>query len=83
MSPQGEMRMNRYTLLLVPDQEEGGYTVTVPALPGCITEGDSLEEALANAKDAIRLYLEDLIANGEPVPLESEPPRLEAVEVAV
>lgn len=77
------MRMNRYTLLLVPDQEEGGYTVTVPALPGCITEGDSLEEAMANAKDAIRLYLEDLIANGEPAPLEGEPPRLEAVEVAV
>lgn len=75
--------MNRYTLLLLPDQEEGGYTVTVPALPGCITEGDSLEEALANAKDAIRLYLEDLIANGEPVPREGEPPRLEAVEVAV
>lgn len=58
--------MRRYTILLTADPEEGGYTVTVPALPGCITEGDTLEEALENAKDAIRLYLEDVIASGEP-----------------
>ena len=38
----------RYTVLLQPDPEEGGYTVTVPALPGCVTEGDTLEEALEN-----------------------------------
>jgi HicB_like antitoxin of bacterial toxin-antitoxin system len=35
-----------YTLVLDPDEEDGGYTVTVPALPGCITQGDSLGEAL-------------------------------------
>ncbi|MDO8669818.1 MAG: type II toxin-antitoxin system HicB family antitoxin [Dehalococcoidia bacterium] len=48
--------MKRYTLLLIPDPEEGGYTATVPALlPGCITEGDTSEETLENARDAIRL----------------------------
>lgn len=38
--------------------EEGGYTVYVPALPGCISEGDSREEALKNIREAIALYLE-------------------------
>jgi predicted RNase H-like HicB family nuclease len=55
--------------------------VTVPALPGCLTEGDTLEEALTNAKDAIQLFLEDLEANGEPIPEERERPELALVEV--
>jgi antitoxin HicB len=73
--------MKRYTVLLTPDPQEGGYTVTVPALPGCITEGDDLQQAIENARDAIRLYLEDLEASGEPVPDEATPPELATVEV--
>ncbi|MBI4492524.1 MAG: type II toxin-antitoxin system HicB family antitoxin [Chloroflexi bacterium] len=73
--------MRRYSVLLIPDPEEGGYTVTVPALPGCITEGDTLAEALENARDAIQLYLEDLQASGELIPEETAPPELAAVEV--
>ncbi|MEX2238667.1 MAG: type II toxin-antitoxin system HicB family antitoxin [Dehalococcoidia bacterium] len=73
--------MRRYTAVLSPDTEDGGYTVTVPALPGCITEGDSLEEALDNARDAIRLYLDDLAASGEELPVETAPPELAQVEV--
>jgi predicted RNase H-like HicB family nuclease len=38
--------------------EDGGYTVTVPSLPGCISEGDTFDEALKNIKEAITLYLE-------------------------
>ncbi len=38
--------------------DEGGYTVIVPSLPGCISEGDTKEEALKNIKEAIKLYLE-------------------------
>ena len=49
--------MKRYTVVLIPDEEEGGYTVTVPALPACVTEGDDRAEALANAVDVIRTYL--------------------------
>jgi antitoxin HicB len=60
--------MKTYTVILTPDQEEGGYTVRVPALPGCNTQGETLEEALANAREAIELYLEDLRASGEPIP---------------
>nr|MDA3917408.1 type II toxin-antitoxin system HicB family antitoxin [Deltaproteobacteria bacterium] len=40
--------------------EEGGYTVFVPALPGCISEGESREQALENIKEAIHLYLEPI-----------------------
>ena len=44
-------------VILEPSQE-GGYTATVPALPGCISEGDTREEALKNIREAIELYLE-------------------------
>jgi predicted RNase H-like HicB family nuclease len=44
--------------IILKPSEEGGYSVTVPVLPGCISEGDSLDEALANIQEAIELYLE-------------------------
>lgn len=74
--------MREYTVILTPDTEEGGYTVTVPALPGCITEGDTYEEALAMARDAINLYIESLEAHGEAVPTDTpEQPRIDRVRV--
>ena len=63
-----------YTIILEPDPDEGGYTVTVPALPGCVTQGETIEEAIVMAKDAIRLFIETLIAEGQPVPQEHEHP---------
>ena len=60
----------KYTIILEPDTEEGGYTVTVPALPGCITQGDTIEECIERVDEAITGYIESLIANGEPVPIE-------------
>lgn len=56
-----------YTAHFIP-AEEGGYTVEVPALPGCVTEGDTFEEAEANAREAIALYLESLHDRGLPIP---------------
>ena len=47
----------KLTIFLEPS-EEGGFTVTVPSLPGCISEGDTRDEAIANIKEAIDLYLE-------------------------
>lgn len=44
--------------VVLEPSEEGGYTVYVPSLPGCLSEGDSKEEALANIREAIELYLE-------------------------
>ena len=56
-----------YTLLFEP-AEEGGYVVTCPALPGLVTEGDTLDEAREMAKDAIRAYLESLQKDGQSIP---------------
>ncbi len=72
----------QYTIILQPDIEEGGYTVTVPALPGCVTQGETLEEAIAMAKDAIRLHVETLKAYGEAVPEEREHPQAIIINVA-
>ena len=47
----------RFKVVLEPS-DEGGYTVYVPSLPGCISEGDTLEEALMNIREAVELYLE-------------------------
>ncbi len=44
--------------VILEEQEEGGYTIYVPALPGCISQGDSKEEVFANIKEAIELYTE-------------------------
>jgi len=76
------MKEYQYTIILDPDPEEGGYTVTVPALPGCVTQGETIEEAIAMAKDAIHLYIETLIADGEPVPQEAEHPQALIIKVA-
>ncbi len=62
--------MRKYTIILEPDTEEGGYTVTVPALPGCITQGETIEECIERMDEAITGYIESLITNGEPVPIE-------------
>ncbi len=75
-------RSYSYTIILHPDIEEGGYAVTVPALPGCATQGATLEEAIAMAKDAIGLHVEGLIAEGLPVPEEPEHPQALVVTVA-
>jgi antitoxin HicB len=72
----------RYTIILQPDQEEGGYTITVPALPGCITQGETVDEAIEMAKDAIHLHIEALVANGQPVPREDERPQAITIDVA-
>ena len=67
--------MRKYTIILEPDTEEDGYTVTVPALPGCITQGGTVEQCIERAHEAIEGYIESLLANGEPVPEETEQSR--------
>lgn len=54
-------------VILIP-AEEGGYTVEVPSLPGCISEGDTLDEALDNIKEAIALYIDVLKEDGREIP---------------
>jgi predicted RNase H-like HicB family nuclease len=61
-----------YTVLLIPGEaDEGGYWVKIPALPGCVTQGETVEEALKNAEEAIQGYVLSLKERGLPVPGES------------
>jgi antitoxin HicB len=71
-----------YAVLLDPDPDSGTYTVTVPALPGVVTQGDSIEDAIAQAREAIQVHIEGLLADGEPVPEEHERPQVVTVRVA-
>ncbi len=61
----------RYTVILHSD-ETGGYWVEVPALPGCASQGETVDEDLENVKDAIKLYLEVLQEDGVPIPKDEE-----------
>jgi antitoxin HicB len=60
-----------YTVLV--SREDDAYIVDVPALPGCHTYGHTLEEALANAREAIQVYLDDVIESGEALPVDTAP----------
>jgi antitoxin HicB len=80
------VRECNFTVFFEP-APEGGYVVTCPALPGLVTEGDSLAEARRMARDAIRAYLESLRKDGEPIPsdpkLRSEPVKEEKINVVM
>jgi predicted RNase H-like HicB family nuclease len=69
--------MTKYMVFLT-EAEEGGYVVTCPALPGCVSEGDTREEALRNIKDAIEGYLVVLRRHRDPLPKVD----VETVEIA-
>jgi len=75
------MNEREFTIILHP-AEEGGYTVTVPALSGVVTEGDTIEEAIAMVKDAIACNLEALKATGRPIPEERAHPQALTIRVA-
>jgi predicted RNase H-like HicB family nuclease len=74
--------MQRLTLPIIVESDEDGYFVTCPSLQGCYSQGETYEEAIANIKDAIRLHVEDRVANGEEI---SRPVSvsLSTVEIAV
>jgi antitoxin HicB len=66
------MTVNVYQFtMIIERQPEGEYLVSVPALPGCYTEGRTFEEAREMAADAIRAYCASLLKHGEPIPIES------------
>jgi antitoxin HicB len=69
-----------FTVVLEP-AEEGGFIVTVPALPEVGTQGETYDEAMANAREAIELVIEDRTARGEPIPADVQP-QLERITIA-
>lgn len=60
----------RYTVIL-EQEADGGFVAMVPALPGCVSQGDTRELAMANIHEAAELYVEDCVASGDPVPTEA------------
>ena len=60
----------RYTVVLEMESD-GGYVASVPALPGCVSQGDNRDEALSNIREAMHLYIEDCRAAGDPMPTEA------------
>jgi predicted RNase H-like HicB family nuclease len=69
-----------FTVVLEP-AAEGGFIVTVPALPEVGTQGDTYDEAMANAREAIELVIEDRLTRGLPIPADVEP-QLERITIA-
>jgi predicted RNase H-like HicB family nuclease len=74
--------MAKYIVYLEP-AEEGGYIVSCPDFPGCVTQGETVEEALAIVRDAIQGYIASMKKHGEPIPrgLDSDVEKVEVVEV--
>jgi len=74
--------MRHLTLPIVVEADADGYFVSCPALQGCYSQGDTYEEAVRNITDAIRLHIEDRLADGEEIP-EQVSVSLSTVDVAV
>jgi len=73
-----------YTVVLLPEPEVGGFSVSVPALPEIATQGETEEEAMANAREAISLVVFDRAERGEDIPpSDIEAPRFERIAIAV
>ena len=73
--------MRTYTIVVEPE-EDGGYYVAVPALPGCFTRGKTIDDCRERAVEAIEVHIAGLLADGEPVPEQVGTPQLLAVTVA-
>ena len=56
-----------FKVMIEPDEESGGYVITCPSLPGCYSQGDTIDDAIVNIKEAILLCLEDMQANNEEI----------------
>ena len=61
----------KYTVIL-QRESDGGFVAVVPALPGCVSQGDNRADALKNIEEAVELYLEDLRDAGDPIPVEDD-----------
>ena len=76
------LAMKHLTVPIIVEADSDGYFVSSPALQGCYSQGDTYEQAVENIKDAIRLHIEDRLADGEEIP-EHVSVSLSTVEIAV
>ena len=64
----GRIAARPYARMLIPDVEDGGYVARVLEFPGCVSEGDTPNEAIANIEDALRLVVESMLVRGDAIP---------------
>jgi len=83
MKKQITHKIYQYTAIFEPDEETGGFTVTIPSLPGCISEGDSFEEALQNIQEAASLYIEVIKDRKMEIPREEKGVVIAPVEIRI
>lgn len=76
-------KVYQYMAVFEPDKQSGGFTVTIPSLPGCISEGDTFEEALKNIQEAASLYIEITQEKEKTIPAEEKGIVIAPVEVRV
>jgi predicted RNase H-like HicB family nuclease len=74
--------MRRYSVLIEHDPDDDVYVASVPALPGCFTQGPTVADARQRIREAIQVHLEGLATLGEPIPDETVAPQLITVEIA-
>ncbi|MEK9180146.1 MAG: type II toxin-antitoxin system HicB family antitoxin [Patescibacteria group bacterium] len=77
-----KQKIYNYTAIFDP-AEEGGFNVSFPAFPGCATFGRTFEEAKEKAKEVLELWIEELVAHRERIPIRKSRPIVDEVEVAV
>lgn len=73
----------QYTAVFEPDERAGGFTVTIPTLPGCISEGDTFEEAVRNIREAASLYIEVMQKKKVEIPKEEKGVVIAPITVSV
>jgi predicted RNase H-like HicB family nuclease len=73
--------MTHHYTVVFEREPDGGFHASCPAMPGCHSQGDTLDEAIANVKEAIALYIESLAAHNEPIPVEDI--LIKPIEVAI
>jgi predicted RNase H-like HicB family nuclease len=75
--------MTKYQFTVVIEPDEQGFHAYVPALPGCHSFGDTVEEAQANIHEAMELHVETMIEDGEPVPMQHDPVFITQISIPV
>ena len=78
----GNMKVLNYTVK-IHTAEEGGFWAEVPALPACLTQGETVDEVIAMAKDAISGYLASLVKHGQEIPVEEKQTLIGTLDVQV
>lgn len=76
-------KIYQYTAIFEPDEKVGGFTVTIPSLPGCISEGDTFEEALKNIQEAASLYIEVMREKKRKIPEEERVIVVTPIEIKI